>query len=113
MIHYGRLDLHGADVVSGYEHDVVDSAEEPEVTVLVKFASVTGKVEISISRPVGLNVSLMISPYSSKHRRPWLLQHEKTTASQWNGLTPLVHNLSFHSREWNCSAAGLGCRDSG
>src|SRR2546428_9104812 len=113
MIHQGRLDLHRADVVSGYQHDIVHSAEEPEVTVLVKFASVTGKVEISISRPVGLNVSFRVSPYSSKHCWPWLFQHEKTTASRWNGLTLLVHNLSFHSREWNRGAARLGCCDSG
>src|SRR5207245_3238658 len=113
MIHQGRLDLHRADVVSGYQHDIVHSAEEPEVAVLVKFASVTGKVEISISRPVGLNVSFRVSPYSAKHRRPGLLQHQKTTASRWNGLTVLVHNASFHSREWNCSAAAFGCRDSG
>src|SRR5437879_3405090 len=113
MIHQGRLDLHRADVVSGYQHDIVHSAEEPEVTVLVKFASVTGKVEISISRPVGLNISFRVSPYSSKHRCPWLPPHEKTTASRCTGFSLLVHNLSLHSREWNCSTAGLGCRDSG
>src|SRR4051794_41386125 len=76
-----RFHFGGRDAVTADVHDVVDTAEQPQVTLVVEFAAVTGEVSAFEATPVGLDITLRITPDATQHPRPWPRQREITTAA--------------------------------
>src|SRR5581483_11173193 len=71
-----RLHLDRRDAVARHVHDVVDSAEEPEVPVLVDTGPVAGEVDAVVLRPVRLAVAGVVAEDAAQHRGPRALQRE-------------------------------------
>ena len=67
-----RLDLGGAETVTGDVDDVVDAAHQPVVAVLVLAAAVTGEVVAGEGREVDLLDALVlrVAPRAAQHARP-------------------------------------------
>src|SRR5262249_51775480 len=79
MTHERALDFHGSNAMSGYVHDVIDAAHDPQVTVFIPTGAVTGKVHAFDLAPVLLVVPLGIAVNRSQHRWPWLFDDEKAS----------------------------------
>ncbi len=88
-----RLDLGRGDVVAGDEHDVVDPAEQPQVAVLVALRAVAREVEARESRPVRVDVPLVVAPDRPQHARPWVPHDEEATAARRDRRAGVVDHV--------------------
>src|SRR5699024_2183092 len=86
----GGLDLDGRDPVSGNVHDIVDTAEHPEVTVLVDTCPVGDEVTAGVLRPVSVLVTLRVVVNAPQHRGPRLRDHQIPTSAGADLVTGLV-----------------------
>src|SRR5215467_5104619 len=75
------LDLDGGDAVTRDVHHVVDTAEEPEVAVLVDTRAVADEVGVFPAAPVGLLVARRVAEDPAKHRGPGLADHQVAAAA--------------------------------
>ena len=86
--HFGRADAMAGDV----EH-VVDTAHDPEVTVLVLAASVACEVAARDLGPVSFLVAGGVSPNAPQHGRPRLADHQLAAGILRHGLAGVIHDL--------------------
>ena len=57
--------------MTGNIHDVIDSAHQPIIAILVNAAAVTGKINIVIHCKVCINETIMVAPHCPHHSGPW------------------------------------------
>src|SRR4051794_37180357 len=107
MVDERRLDFGGRDVVAGDEHDVVDAAEQPEVTVVVALGAVAGEVFVAEARPVRVAVTPGVAPDAAQHRRPGARQHEIATTGDADGLARIVDDVRLEAGQGERRAPGL------
>src|SRR5439155_14140827 len=86
------LDLDRRDAMARDVHHVVNTTEQPEVSVLVDPRSVSGEVDVVVLRPVRVTEPLIVLVDAAEHRGPRPLQHEVSPASR----TYLVAALAVH-----------------
>src|SRR5581483_1620043 len=70
MTHQRALDLGRAQPVPGYVEDVVDSAHDPEVAVLVAARAVAGEIITLKFAPVLLAIAPLVAVDGAQHRGP-------------------------------------------
>src|ERR1700759_4720092 len=83
------FDLRRTQPVTGDVQNVINSPDDPEVTILVPPGSVAGKVTSLDLAPILLFVTLLIAPNRPQHGRPRLADDEFTPDVRRNFL-PLV-----------------------
>src|SRR5262249_54453837 len=87
--------------------DVVDAAEQPEVTVLVALAAVPREVHAGDLAPVLALVALRVAVDAAKHARPRPLDHEIAGLRR---LPLVVDDLGLDARERKGRRARLADR---
>src|SRR3954470_3814560 len=92
-------------------HHVVDTAEEPEVAVLVDARAVAREVHLLVLRPVRLAEALIVAEDAAQHRRPRALQHEIAAAARTDLVPPFVEDAGLDTRERLCRGSRLERRD--
>src|SRR3954464_5277535 len=92
-------------------HHVVDTAEEPEVAVLVDARAVAREVHVLVLRPVRLTEALIVAEDAAQHGRPRALQHEIPAAARADLVSPLVEDAGFDTREGLRRGSRLQRRD--
>src|SRR5688572_25779787 len=74
------LDLHGPETVARDIEHVVDAAHDPEIAVLVAMCRIAGHVEAILkSLPVGLEITLVVTPDGAQHEGPGFADYQVST----------------------------------
>src|SRR4051794_41469747 len=94
-------------------HHVVDTAEEPEVPVLVDARTVAREVHVLVLRPVRLAEALIVAEDAAQHRRPRALQHEIAAPARPDLVAALVEDAGLDAGERLRRGSGLQRRDAG
>src|SRR5699024_1346594 len=76
--HQRRFNLRGRQPVTGNVHHVIDTAQQPNVTVVIKTCTVTGEIHALVGGPVGINEPLIIAPNGACHRWPGLTDDQES-----------------------------------
>ena len=98
----GALHLGRTQTMAGDVEDVVDSADDPEISVLVLPRTIAREIDSGLAgkfAPVGFVVTLVVAPQSAKHRGPWLGDDEFTAAVPRNFLALIIDDLGHHAEE--------------
>ena len=89
------------------EHHVVDATEQPVVAVLVTLGAVAGEIPAGESRPVGVAVSLLVSPDAAQHGRPGMREHEVAPAGRSHPDAGVVDDVDADARQRERGTPGL------
>src|SRR5262249_48658448 len=108
MADQSRLDFHRAQSMSRYVDDIIDAAENPEVSVVVAPGSVACEINARNLGPILLDVAVWISIYRPEHGRPWFLDYQVAAGPGRHWLALPVHNFRDDSGEWPGGRARLG-----
>src|SRR5207248_11618918 len=76
MRHQSAFDLSRAETMTGDINDVVDSAHDPEIAVLISARTIAGKIDSGNLRPVLLPVTRIVPVNRAEHRGPWFLNDQ-------------------------------------
>src|SRR5207248_11761526 len=76
MRHQSAFDLGRAETMTGDVDDVVDSAHDPEIAVLISARAIAGKIDSGNLRPVLLPVTRIVPVNRAEHRGPWFLNDQ-------------------------------------
>src|SRR5688572_19517054 len=106
MVDQRRLHFHRADAMTGDVDDVIDTAEEPEIAVLVTLGAVAGEVHPRPLRPVLLLEPLRIAPDPAEHRRPWRSDRQ-IAAAHLDRLAVVIEDLRVDARKGLRGRAGF------
>ena len=110
MTDQGTLDLGGSEAVTGDVEHVIDTADDPEVSLLVTTRSVPREVGTFDLAPILLAVTLLVTPDTAEHRGPRFADDEFATLSMRNLLAVVVDNGGIHPEERERGRPGLaGC----
>src|SRR5439155_10580650 len=101
------FDFDRRDAVPGDVHDVVDTAEQPEIAVLVDPRPVAREVGVLELRPIRLPVAGVIFVDAAQHRRPGTPQHEIASRAGADLVALLVDNRGIDAGEGFGGRAGL------
>ncbi len=115
--HQGRLDLGVGYPVACDAEDVIDSALDEEVAVLIPLRLISGEIDaaaagnIPVELPVLLHEPLFVAPERPEHRRIGLQGHYIASGSQRNLIPILIQDGYVISGERECARSGLQWRD--
>ncbi len=100
MRHQRRLDFHGAQTVPRHIQDIVDAAHDPVVAVLIAIGGVTGNVVTILEFfPIGAEVTIVVVPNRTQHRRPRPLDYQvPAAAGGFYGSAIFVHDVRENAR---------------
>src|SRR5204862_913985 len=70
VTHQRTLDLRGTEPVTSYVQNVIDSADDPKIAVLVATRAVAGQIISLVLAPVLFIVALLVAVDCAQHRRP-------------------------------------------
>jgi len=113
VVDQGALDLHRADPVSRDVQDVVDAAEEPEISLPVASGPVARKIETGAPfRPVGPDMALGVAIDRFEHGGPGTGDRQ-IAAALLDHATVLVEDLGADPGEGPGRRARPGRRDPG
>src|SRR5215208_6200379 len=107
------LDLGGRDAVARDVHNVVHTARDPEVPVLVAPCAVAGEVDVAVLVPVGVPVALGILVEGAQHAWPRPLYDQVTLAFALNLVALLIVESREDTGEREGGTARLGPGDTG
>src|SRR5215469_16759076 len=80
------------------EH-IVNSANNPEITIFIPARSVASEIHSLKFAPVLFSVPFFVAPNGPKHGRPWFSDHQ-FSSHIWGDLFALViHYRSINSKE--------------
>src|SRR5579862_6153751 len=82
MVDERALYLGGRNPMAADVHHVVDAAHEPIVAFGVAMSAVAGKITMRKLRPIGLYVTLVVTPDAAQHAGPRTRQHHVAAAAQ-------------------------------
>ena len=111
MADQGVLDLRRRDAVSRDVHDVVDSAQQPQVAVFVLLRTVAREVRTGETGPVRLLVAFRVAPDPPQHSRPWLGEKQEPGFAVADRRAVIVNHFSTDPRQRPHGRAGLGGGD--
>src|SRR5262249_29665462 len=97
----------------GHVQYVVNPPHNPEVAVFVTAAAVTREVATVYLAPIGILVSLGISPEPAQHARPGLANDQFTTGTRRDSNALIVHYLWNNAKEWERSRPRFSCDSAG
>jgi hypothetical protein len=109
----GALHLRRADAVAGNVQDVVDTADDPEVPVLVLPGAIAGEIDPGLAGKLGevlALVALIVAPEGAEHRGPGLGDHQLAAGVPRHLTAALVHHLRHDAEERPRPGTGLGRR---
>src|SRR5207249_6655029 len=104
----GALDLSRADPVPRDVEHVVDPADNPEVTVLVLPAPVSGEITTFDFAPIDLFVTLRVAPDAAQHVRPRLADDQLSAGIARNSLALVVHDFGHDPEKWQGGGTRFG-----
>src|SRR5438477_12232416 len=85
--------------------DVIDSADNPKISVLVPSRSVAGEIVPFELAPVLFLITLLVAVNGAQHRRPGFPDNQ-LSAHVWPDLPAFfVHDGRINAEEWQRSAA--------
>ncbi len=102
------FDFGGADSVAGDIEDIVDTTDDPEVSVFVLTAAVAGEVGPFDLAPIGFLEPLGIAPQAAKHGGPWLADDEFAAAALGHRVALIVDDFGADAEKRQGGRAGLG-----
>ena len=97
--HQGTLDLGGSQAVSCDVEDIVDTADDPEVSVLVTPSTVSGEIASLDFTPILLLEAGVISINGPQHRRPGLSDDEFAAFVRPDLLAVVIHHRRIDAEE--------------
>src|ERR1700687_1020006 len=97
MMNQCAFNLHRAQAMARNVEDVIDPAHDPEIAVAVLTSAVSGEVTVRHLGPVLLTISLIVAVNRAEHRRPRVLDDEKTPLVSRQRSSLLVHDLRDNS----------------
>ena len=104
MVHERGLHLGRGHAVPRHVHDVVDPAEQPEVSVVVDLGAVAGEVLALETAPVRLPVPLRVAVDAAQHGRPGLRQGQ-IAAAAFDLLAGVVDDFGSDPGQRECGAS--------
>lgn len=78
VLNQGGLDLSGGKTVTGNVDNVIDTATDPVVTLVITSSTITSEVVSLVDVQVCVHVSLVRTPDGTGHARPCLLEGQDT-----------------------------------
>ena len=100
MVHQGALHFHGAQPVPGDIHDVIHTAQQPEIAVLVPLATIPGKIDVlAEAPPIGLLISLRVSVDGARHGGPGGFEDQVAASAQGDAAAGLIHHIGLDARK--------------
>src|SRR5687767_11202962 len=108
MADEGAFDFGGADAVARDVEDVVDTADDPEVTVFVLTTTIAGEVAAGNFGPVDLFVAFGIAPEAAQHAGPGFADDEFAALPFRDGIALVIDDFGNDAEEWERGAAGFG-----
>src|SRR5262245_58088885 len=107
MAYQSALDFHGSNPVAGDIYDVVDTAHDPEVTVLIAARTVTGEVNPFDIAPVLLLEAVRVPIDCSHHRRPRTFQDKESAFVGANRFPASIDDIRDDPWQWPRCGAGF------
>src|SRR4051812_5102761 len=96
------LDFGGADAMAGDVEDVIDAADDPEISVFILPATVAGEIAPLHFGPIDLLVSLGIAPKTPQHAGPRFANDQLSARALRHGVSIVVNNFRHDSEEGQC-----------
>jgi len=113
VLDQGSLDLSSGQTVTGDVDNVIDTATDPVVTLVIASSTITSEVVSLVDVQVCIHVSLVCTPDGTSHAGPCLLEGQNTLdvvaveLFARNG----VDDCGLDAEEGKGSTAGLGRSD--
>ena len=110
VLDQGSLDLSSGQTVTGNVDNVIDTATDPVVTLVITSSTVTSEVVSLVDVQVCVHVSLVCAPDGTGHARPCLLESQNTLDVVAVELLAGdgVDDCGLDTEEGKGSATGLG-----
>src|SRR5437879_13559151 len=71
MANQRAFDFRSAEPMAGDVQNIIDSADDPKISILIATRAITRKVVPFELLPVLLFVALLVAVNGAQHRRPW------------------------------------------
>src|SRR5262245_51287019 len=94
-------------------YHIVDSAHDPEISVLILSCAVSRKINIQEFGEVLLLESLRIFEDASQHPGPGFIDNKKTAFAGLCCRSVFLYDLRFDTEEWPRCRTGFCCNGSG
>lgn len=95
--------------MTGDIEDIVESADDPEVAVVIPTCAVSGEVEalFFVLVPVGFDEAFVIAPEGAQHGRPWFADDEFAAFVGRGFIACFIDDGGVDSEAGKCRGAGF------
>ena len=107
MTDQGTFHLGRAEAMTGNIEDIVDTADDPEIPLLVAAGAIAGEVGTLHLAPVLLAVPCLVAPDAAKHRGPGLADHKLPTLTVGNFPSLVIDDRRINPEEGERRGSGL------
>src|SRR5437588_11218340 len=99
--------------MSGHVEHVVNSTDDPEITVLVAPATVTGKIASFDFTPVCFLITLRVAPDSAEHAGPWFSEDEFVSGIGRKSVAIIIDDFGDDTKKGQGGCPGFGRSSAG
>ena len=106
VLHKDAFQFRRANPVAGYIHHVINTTQNPVVTVLVAAGAITGEIILPAPfTPVGVLEALRVAINPPQHSGPWFLDRKNP---RFHRLPLVREDVRFNPKERNGRTTGFG-----